>query len=106
MNNKLVYSTDKNVDASTKKSSSNAPLAAGPLKMRLESNGRGGKQVTVLFHLLFTEADAKMHQKALQSKLGVGGTYKDGKIEIRGDLREKIELYFAGLQIKVVRAGG
>ena len=74
--------------------------------MRLESKGRGGKFVTVVFNLSFGAADATKHLKTLQSKLGTGGTYKDDMIEFRGDVRSKVEDYFAALNIKIIRAGG
>lgn len=118
MNDKPVFSTDKSIATDRAKSTpdsrskSNAkhnatPMSTGgPCKMRLESNGRGGKQVTVIFNLSFAESDARKHQSSLQSQLGTGGTYKDGMLEFRGDVRTKVEEYFAKLGIRVVRAGG
>ncbi len=105
MSSKLVFSTSagdqrKNQTATAKHKTS------GPLKMRLETNGRGGKAVTVLFNLPFSDDIAKEHMRALQSQLGCGGSFKNATIEIRGDMREKIEKYFSALEIKVVRAGG
>ncbi len=79
---------------------------SGPLKMRLETKGRGGKAVTVLFNLPFNEADAKKHMQAIQAAAGVGGTMKDGTIELRGDVRDKADAYFAKVGIKCLRAGG
>lgn len=78
----------------------------GPLKMRLETKGRGGKAVTVLFNLPFNDQDAKKHMQAIQAAAGVGGTMKDGQIELRGDVRDKADAYFLKQGIKCVRAGG
>ena len=37
------------------------------------------------------EIDLKDLAKKLKSKLACGGTYKDGKIELQGDHREKVK---------------
>ena len=74
--------------------------------MRLESKGRGGKQVTVLFNLPFNTEDAKQIMKTLQVQLGTGGSLKDGSIEFRGDVRSRIEEYFTKNNLKIIRAGG
>ena len=104
MANKLVYSTGGEIEKPTKEKS--WTTASGPMKMRLESKGRGGKQVTVLFNLPFSRAEAEKHLKALQGQLGTGGTLTESTIEFRGDQRDRVEPYFAKLAIKVVRAGG
>jgi len=74
--------------------------------MRLEKNGRGGKQVTVLFNLPYSDDEARNLLKTLQGLLGTGGTYKDGAMEFRGDMRDRIEAYFTKNSLKIVRAGG
>ena len=79
---------------------------SGVTKMRLESGGRGGKQVTVLFNLPFAEAEARAIMRTLQGRLGTGGTFKNGTIEFRGDVRTKVEEFFAKQGLKIVRAGG
>lgn len=62
---------------------------------RLESNGRGGKTVTVLDKLPGYEPFVKELTKELKVKCGVGGSYKiDGNnavIEIQGDKRDAIK---------------
>jgi translation initiation factor 1 len=104
---KPVYSTlNPGVRQKEGRGEKPASSTGGPLKMRLEKNGRGGKAVTVLFNLPFGEAEAKKHMQAIQASAGVGGTQKDGTVELRGDVRDKAEAYFAKLGIKVVRAGG
>lgn len=79
---------------------------SGVTKMRLESGGRGGKQVTVLFNLPFAETEAREIMRTLQGRLGTGGTLKNGTIEFRGDVRTKVEEFFAKQGLKIVRAGG
>jgi len=111
----LVYSTgpsgkgDHRKDGKTSSGTGGGGSAgggAGPTKMRLESGGRGGKQVTVLFNLPFSETEGRELLRTLQGRLGTGGTFKDGKIEIRGDVRSKVEEYFVSKGWKIVRAGG
>lgn len=107
MSNKLVYSTDKTTNEKSKAGNSEKPKPGkGPCKMRLESNGRAGKQVTVLFNLPFSDSEARELMRTLQSKFGCGATFKDGTIEFRGDLRPKLEDHFAKAGMKLVRAGG
>jgi translation initiation factor 1 len=77
----------------------------GPAKMRLETGGRGGKAVTVLWNLPVDEADATKLLREMQAKFGCGGTIKSGAIELRGDVREKVEKLFVQLGMKVVRGG-
>lgn len=74
--------------------------------MRLETKGRGGKEVTVLFNLPFSSEEAKNLLSTLQTLLGTGGTFKEGQLEFRGDQRNKIEDYCGRSNIKIVRAGG
>jgi translation initiation factor 1 len=105
LSSKLVFSTSSG-DQRKNQASAGKQQNSGPLKMRLETNGRGGKAVTVLFNLPFTDDVAKEHMRSLQSQLGCGGSFKNSTIEIRGDMREKIEKYFSALSIKIVRAGG
>lgn len=80
--------------------------SSGPTKMRLETHGRGGKAVTVLFNLPFEEAEATALMKEMQASLGCGATFKDGTIELRGDMRDRISALFAKRGLKLVRAGG
>lgn len=71
---------------------------------RLESNGRGGKTVTVLDKLPGYEPFVKELTKELKVKCGVGGSYKiDGKnavIEIQGDKRDAIKKLLDTRKIK------
>ncbi len=103
----LVYSseTGKVKKESAKKGDRYQP-SSGPCKLRLEKKGRGGKAVTVLFNLPFSEDEARTRMKALQGKLGCGASFKNGTIEFQGDVREKIQHYFTALGEKIVLAGG
>ncbi len=103
---RLVYSTESGSHKKENQSSSAWKKAGGPAKMRLESNNRGGKQVTVLFNLPLEETEARDLLKLMQSSFGCGGAMKDGTLELRGDVRTKVEAFFAKKNMKLVRAGG
>jgi translation initiation factor 1 len=70
-----------------------------------ESKGRGGKGVTLLKGLTLTEADLTSLAKLLKQALGVGGTVKEGVIEIQSQEREKIGGVLTKLGYKVKLAG-
>lgn len=109
MTSKPVYSTR---DGAKNRRDDKAPKKAryqpgeGPTKMRLERKGRGGKEVTILHNLPFSEDEAKDLKKDLAARLGTGATFKNSTIEVRGDVRDRIESFFQEKGWKIVRAGG
>jgi len=52
---------------------------------------RFGKIMTIIEGIDEREIDLKDLAKKLKSKLACGGTYKDGKIELQGDHRERVK---------------
>lgn len=102
---RLVFSTDSGSHKKEKDAESWLK-SSGPTKMRLETAGRGGKAVTVLFNLPFDELEAKALLKAMQGAFGCGGSVKDSTLELRGDMRTKVEEFFTKKSLKIVRAGG
>lgn len=75
-------------------------------KIRLESKGRGGKSVSVIFNLPHNPDYFSKLTKKLKAVCGTGGTFKNDQIEIQGDHREKIQAFLIknGFQVKL--AGG
>lgn len=71
---------------------------------RIETQGRGGKTVTVMDKWPPQEQFLKDLTKELKSKCGVGGSYKIvenyGLIEIQGDKREILKKILDSKQIK------
>lgn len=59
------------------------------LRVRMERSGRGGKTVTVVAGFVGTDDDLSDLGKTLKTRLGVGGSAKDGLIIIQGDFRER-----------------
>ena len=71
-----------------------------------DSKGRGGKSVTLIKNLTLSEEDMKSLAKRIKQDCGVGGTVKDGIIEIQSEQREKIANILQKLGYKVKIAGG
>lgn len=76
------------------------------LKIRLEKNGRGGKNVTVVFELPNNDDYFKKLLKKLKSHCGSGGAYKDKRMEIQGDHRDKVKSFLEKIGFKAKFAGG
>ena len=107
MTSKPVYSTAGGDQRQPSKTAPSYKAAKGPCKVRLETKGRGGKTVTVLFNLPFADKDAATAvMKDLQTAFGCGATFKDNTIELRGDLRDRLDQYFKQKGWQIIRAGG
>jgi translation initiation factor 1 len=59
-------------------------------KLRLETKGRGGKGVTVVYDLPRNAEFLKTLSQELKRSCGVGGTSTDDTIELQGDQRERL----------------
>ena len=69
--------------------------------------GRGGKTVTVVKNFVGIGLPEKEQLvKAMQKACGVGGTVKDGRIEIQGDKREEVARILTEANFRAVFAGG
>jgi len=71
-----------------------------------ETKGRRGKGVTIISDLPLDENGLTELAAKLKTRLGTGGTVKDGRIEIQGDHRDRIVDELEGLGYLVKRAGG
>ncbi len=60
------------------------------LRVRMERKGRGGKTVTLVTGFEGSDDDLQDLGKLLKSRLGVGGSAKDGTIIIQGDVRDRL----------------
>ncbi|MGJ8643047.1 MAG: translation initiation factor [Luteolibacter sp.] len=68
---------------------------------------RGGKGVTVAKNFKgIALAEKQELAKKIQKACGVGGTVKDGNIEIQGDKREEVKRILTEAGFKPVFAGG
>lgn len=88
----VVYSTNPDFKYQTAAEEEADTLA--PEKQRLivgiDRRNRGGKQVTLISGFVGKADDLKELGRALKTKLGVGGSAKDGEITIQGDFRDKV----------------
>lgn len=72
-----------------------------------ETAHRGGKMVTVVANFQGIGLLEKQElAKQIQKTCAVGGTVKDGRIEIRGDLREQVKAILEEAGFQPVFAGG
>lgn len=67
---------------------------------------RKGKPITILEGYTGATADFKALAKELKQKLSVGGSFKDDKIIIQGDYRDKIMTLLKEKGFNVKRVGG
>lgn len=102
---RTVYSTGKGRIAPTPESP-RAPRGDGIVRVRRESQGRGGKTVTTIAGVGASEDKLKELAGELKRLCGTGGTVKDWVIEIQGDHREKIVLALQQRGYTVKLAGG
>ncbi len=77
------------------------------VKVKLDTAGRKGKQVTVLDGLPKQELFLAELVKSLKKLCGAGGTYvldkKDGVVELQGDHRDRVCGFLEKHQMKFVR---
>ena len=67
---------------------------------------RKGKPITILEGYTGATKDFKKLAKELKTKLSVGGSFKDDKIIIQGDYRDKIMTILKAKGFNVKRVGG
>ena len=68
---------------------------------------RGGKAVTVVKNFTgIGQPEKEALAKKMQKACGVGGTVKEGRIEIQGDKREEVKRILTEAGFKPVFAGG
>jgi translation initiation factor 1 len=114
-NSRPVYSTEagrlcpkcgRSISGCECKNSSQITSGDEIIWISRETKGRKGKGVTLISGFQGTKAELKALGKRLKQLCGTGGTVKDGRIEIQGDLRHKIyqELEDTGYKVKL--AGG
>ena len=80
--------------------------AAGRVKVRREVAGRRGKPVTTVTGVPLDDAGLRELAGRLKKRCGVGGSAKDGVIELQGDHREVVMEVLRGEGYDVVLAGG
>ena len=104
-NARAVYSTDPRERAAIESRDRDArraprpPGGGGPLRVRLETKGRGGKAVTVIAGFRGDPEPVKALARELKALCGAGGAVKPCEggfaIEVQGDQRARVEAFLA-----------
>lgn len=89
---------------STTEESSNIWMQDDPIICKYEK--RKGKPITILEGYTGAAEDFKILAKEIKTKLSVGGSFKDDKIIIQGDYRDKIMQILKDKGFQVKRVGG
>ncbi|MDG1572889.1 translation initiation factor [Robiginitalea sp. M366] len=79
-------------------------LQEAPIRCVFEK--RKGKPVTILEGYTGADSDFKTLTRILKQELHVGGGYKDERIIIQGDYRDRIMEVLKGMGFKIKRVGG
>jgi translation initiation factor 1 len=83
------------------------PVASGGrVKVRREVAGRRGKAVTTVSNVPLDDAALRELAGRLKKRCGVGGSAKDGVIELQGDHRNVVVEMLRAEGYDVVLAGG
>jgi translation initiation factor 1 len=78
----------------------------GPVRVGRETQGRGGKAVTVITGLGLDATALGELARELKQRCGSGGRAVDGKIEIQGEHRDTVVAELERRGIAAKRAGG
>jgi translation initiation factor 1 len=83
-----------------------AGTSGGRVKVRREVAGRRGKTVTTVSGVPLDDAGLRKLAGRLKKRCGVGGSAKDGVIELQGDQRDAVAEVLRADGYDVVLAGG
>lgn len=99
---KLVYSTnpDQSIENKEVQEDLNIEKSNQRLRIRLETKQRAGKKATIIQGFEGSDNEIELLAKTLKTKLGVGGTVKDGEIIIQGDYQQKLKELLLNLGYK------
>jgi translation initiation factor 1 len=102
---RLVWSADDG-DLRKAREPSRASSSGGQVKVRREVAGRRGKAVTTVSGVPLDDAGLRELAGRLKKRCGVGGSAKDGVIELQGDHRDVVMQMLRDAGYDPVLAGG
>jgi translation initiation factor 1 len=83
-----------------------AAQSGGRVKVRRETSGRRGKAVTTVAEVPLDDDGLRALAGRLKKRCGVGGSVKDGVIELQGDHRDVVLEVLCADGYDAVLAGG
>jgi len=95
----VVFSTNPDFKYTTAETeeADTLPPSRQRLIVGIDRRNRGGKQVTLITGFVGKADDLRELGRTLKTRLGVGGSAKDGEITIQGDFRDKVVSILQGL---------
>jgi translation initiation factor 1 len=102
---KVVFSTTDG-DLRRARPAAARPAGDGRVRVRREVAGRRGKAVTTVTGVPLADAELRELAGRLKKRCGVGGSAKDGVIELQGDHRDVVVEVLRADGYDVVLAGG
>jgi translation initiation factor 1 len=104
----IVFSTNPEFqyDKSSEPEKETLAPSAQNLIISLDRKQRKGKSVTLISGFTGKEEDLIELGRRLKTRLGVGGSVKEGEILIQGDFRDKVAEILTKEGYKVKRSGG
>lgn len=95
----VVFSTNPDFKYTTAETeeADTLPPSRQRLIVEIDRRNRGGKQVTLISGFVGKADDLRELGRTLKTRLGVGGSAKDGEITIQGDFRDKVVSILQGL---------
>jgi translation initiation factor 1 len=102
---RLVWSADDG-DLRKARESRGAAPSGGRVKVRREVAGRRGKAVTTVSGVPVDDAGLRELAGTLKKRCGVGGSAKNGVIELQGDHRDVVMQVLRDAGYDPVLAGG
>ena len=103
---RLVYASGRGRIGAPDPEPPRRPRGDGIVRVRRETQGRGGKTVTTISGVPLADAALAALASELKRRCGTGGTAKDGVIEIQGDHRDTVVAALQKQGMTVKRAGG
>ena len=101
----LVYSTETG-RIKQERDKPKRPQGDGIVRIQRQISGRKGKGVCVISGLELDDAELKILAAELKKRSGVGGSVKNGTIEIQGDNRDLLKQVLEQKGFRVKLAGG
>ncbi len=104
----VVYSTDPEFSYRTEqdKEQETLPPNEQDLRVWLDRKQRKGKLVTLVTGFAGSEKDLSELGKMLKTRLGTGGSAREGEVLIQGDFRDKVVEILSEAGYKIKKAGG